>query len=77
MEILEQIINSSSTQSYDCEKNRINQLYSHLQDNLSGDELKTLEKIIKCQNKLSNFENMHFFINGFELGMSFAVESLN
>ena len=82
MEALEQIIQSSSqlsqrTQSYHREKNRIGQFYSYLHDNLSGDELKTLENLVKSQDRLIDAENMRFFVNGFKLGMSFAVESLN
>lgn len=82
MEAFEKIINYSQSQSqhsqlYHREKNRIGQLYSYLHDNLSGDELKTLERLMKSQNKISDSENMRFFVNGFKLGMSFAIESLN
>lgn len=82
MEAFEKIINYSQSQSqhsqlYHREKNRMEQFYSYLRNNLSVDELKIFEKFIKSQNKISDSENMRFFVNGFKLGMSFAIESLN
>lgn len=82
MEAFEKIINYSQSQSkhsqaYHREKNRMKQFYSYLRNNLSEDESKTLERLMKCQNKIIDAENMRFFVNGFKLGMSFAIETLN
>lgn len=58
-------------------KNQLDQFYNLLRDNLAGDNLKTLERLISKQEQFNKVETMRFFINGFKLGMSLAIESLN
>ncbi|MGN0106392.1 MAG: DUF6809 family protein [Hominilimicola sp.] len=59
------------------EKNRIKQFYKTLKNTLSDDELKTLDKLIKCEETIIASETMRLFMNGLRVGMSFSIETLN
>ncbi|MBQ8301051.1 MAG: hypothetical protein IJX57_03720 [Clostridia bacterium] len=61
--------------SYFREKNRINQCYNSIIENLSENDLKTFEKYINSEHKMREIENMRFFVNGFKAGMNFAIEN--
>lgn len=52
------------------DRNRIEQCYDSLKNNLTSNQLSTLKKLMKSEYNLQQTENMRFFINGFRLGMS-------
>ncbi len=57
-------------------KNRANQLYEMLRENLSDKDAETLDRIIASSNRQAERENLRFFTNGFKLGMSFVIENM-
>jgi len=57
------------------ERNRIDQLYEYLKNNISSNQLNTLKRLMKSEYDLRQTENIRFFINGFRLGMSLKSEN--
>lgn len=58
-------------------KNKISQQYTHLCNNLSDENLRRVKHMMAKQDKFIENETRRFFVNGFKLGMSFAIEILN